>query len=327
MSSERLSGHLSVDDSARRIRNYRYAEERVMRVLGGWIALTPELTAKLLFGRHVWDCAQHADAWGRRLPELRAPAQESEPANDAIVAFMRLLETPEGPRQTLERVAGVYAVLKPHLATVYARHLASANRVYEPPTRRILMRCLEEEQRHAAAGAIVLGRLAQDAGARERVVEWRRRLLAALEKAGGITGDAAAPLIDESVLGVAPEAVAPDLVQAPPAFDPAALPADLAAAVDAHRKAMESSDEADVARWIVPAARAAVQAAFAALAGRLTATRVVGLAGIGRQWMVKLRVESARATSLIQLRWTPTPEGWRIAAGDLVSTEPLSVAP
>ena len=27
----------------------------MMRVLGGWIALTPELPAKLLFGRHVWD--------------------------------------------------------------------------------------------------------------------------------------------------------------------------------------------------------------------------------------------------------------------------------
>jgi len=39
-----------------------------MRILGGWLALTPEVEAKLLFGRHVWDCAQHADLWGRRLP-------------------------------------------------------------------------------------------------------------------------------------------------------------------------------------------------------------------------------------------------------------------
>jgi hypothetical protein len=327
LSSDRLSGHLSVDDSARRIRNYRYAEERVMRVLGGWIALTPELPAKLLFGRHVWDCAQHADAWGRRLPELRAPAQASEPANDAIVAFMRLLETPEGPRQTLERVAGVYTVLKPHLVTVYARHLASANPVYEPPTRRILVRCLEEEQRHAAAGAIVLGRLARDAGARERVADWRRRLLSALDKAGGVTGDAVAPLVDDSLLGAAPEGVAADLVQAPPEFDPAALPADLAAAVDAHRKALESADETGAARWIVPEAQPALAAAFAPLAARVTATRIVGLAAIGRQQMVKLRVDSAHATGLVQLRWTPTPEGWRIAAGDLVSTEPLSVAP
>ena len=96
-----------------------------MRVLGGWIALTPELPAKLLFGRHVWDCAQHADAWGRRLPELRAPAQTSEPANDAMIAFMQLLESPERPQQTLERIAGAYGVLKSHLVTVYARHFAS----------------------------------------------------------------------------------------------------------------------------------------------------------------------------------------------------------
>jgi len=71
---------------------------------------------QLLFGRHVWDCAQHADLWGRRLPELRAAAQQSgRRANDAMVAFMEMLESPEGPRQTLERVVGVYTVLKPHL--------------------------------------------------------------------------------------------------------------------------------------------------------------------------------------------------------------------
>jgi len=83
-----LDGHFSADDSARLCRNYRYACERLTRIMAGWIALTPELSAKLLLGRHVWDSAQHADAWGRRLPELRAHAQESQPPNDAFIAFM-----------------------------------------------------------------------------------------------------------------------------------------------------------------------------------------------------------------------------------------------
>ena len=122
------------------------------RQLGGWIALTPELDAKLLFGRHVWDCAQHADLWGRRLPELREPAQESEPANAGVVRFLDALEGREGHHQTVERLAGMYRVLKPHLLGVYQAHLGRANPVYEPPTRRILERCLEEERRHAAAG-------------------------------------------------------------------------------------------------------------------------------------------------------------------------------
>ncbi len=298
-----------------------------MRVLGGWIALTPELPAKLLFGRHVWDCAQHADAWGRRLPELRAPAQTSEPANDGVVAFARLLESPEGPRQTLERIAGAYGVLKPHLVTLYARHLASANAVYEPPTRRILARCLEEERRHAAAGAIVLSRLAGDAAARERVADWQGHLLGALEKAGGITGDAMAPLIDATLLGVPPDVVAPDLVQAPPDFDPAALPADLTRAVDAYRAALTAGDRAAASGWVDSTAREAVSEAIASIGGRITDARVVGLAAIGRQQVVKLRIEGARAVVFVLLRWAPTPAGWRIAAADRVATEPVPAAP
>src|SRR5215510_8134649 len=92
-----LAGVTSVDDSARRIRNYRYAVERMMRISGGWIALTPEISAKLLLGRHVWDSAQHADLLGRRLPELRAQAHVSEPANESFVAVLDAIEGAERP--------------------------------------------------------------------------------------------------------------------------------------------------------------------------------------------------------------------------------------
>src|SRR5260370_213586 len=101
-----LSGFLEVDESARTVRHYRYAVERMMRILGGWIALTPELSVKLLLGRHVWDNAQHADLWGKRLPELRAAAQISEPANARLVAFMHALEAAEAPGETIERAVG-----------------------------------------------------------------------------------------------------------------------------------------------------------------------------------------------------------------------------
>src|SRR5213083_2338303 len=109
------------------MRNYRYAVERTLRALGGWIALTPELSAKLLMGRHVWDLAQLADAFGARLPELRAHAQVSEPANERVVAFMDAVEEPEAPGQTVERLVGVYRVLKPHLLASYHDHLIRDN--------------------------------------------------------------------------------------------------------------------------------------------------------------------------------------------------------
>lgn len=185
-----LAGYLDVAASAGRIRHYRYAEERMMRILGGWIALTPELPVKLLLGRQVWDCAQHADLWGRRLPELRAPAQVSEPPNEAFVQFVDTLQSRQAWTETPERLTGIYRVLKPHLIETYAAHLARANPVYEPPTRRILERCLAEERQHVADGDRALAALADSESRRARVAAWEGELRRLLAAAGGVTGGA-----------------------------------------------------------------------------------------------------------------------------------------
>ena len=183
-----LAGWLGVDATARRIRHYRYAEERIMRIAAGWIALTPELPAKLLLGRHVWDCAQHADLWGKRLPELRALAHVSEPPNEAFVRFMDALERREAWGDTLERLTGIYRVLKPHLAGTYAAHLERASPIYEPPTRRILERCLAEERIHIADGERLLTAMADSDRRRARVQRWEQELRGLLADAGGVAG-------------------------------------------------------------------------------------------------------------------------------------------
>lgn len=294
-----------------------------MRLLGGWIALTPELDAKLLFGRHVWDCAQHADLWGRRLPELRAPAQQSEPANDGVVAVLSLVQTAEAPTQTVERVTAVYRVLKPHLATVYERHLAVANPVYEPPTRRILDRCLTEERRHAAAGAQVLDRLvAAHPALGGRVQAWERRLLDALAAAGGITGDVETPLIVAPALAPDPASVAQDLVPLPPSFDPAAALGDLAEPLQAHRRALAAGDLATLRGDLAPEAGPEVAAEYALLGGPFERIDLVGCARLGRQRMVKLRLQGPRAHVVLQERWIPSERGWRIAAVEATRSEP-----
>ena len=183
-----------------------------MRTLGGWIALTPELPAKLLLGRHVWDCAQHADLWGKRLPELRAPAQQSEPPGEAFVGFVELLESPEAFHQTPERLAGVYRVLKPCLLAAYERHLGEANPVYEPPTRRILQRCIEEERRHIAAGESVLRHLTATPELAARAADWAERARARLAGTAGIAGDGVVAFARPPVSEDVPD-VAQDLVQ------------------------------------------------------------------------------------------------------------------
>ena len=119
-----------------------------MRVMGGWIALTPELPAKLLLGRHVWDCAQHADQWGQRLARAARPAQVSEPSNRVRARSWTPSSGREAPgadgRAAGRRLPGPEAAPRRRVR----RPPGAANPVYEPPTRRILERCLADERRH-----------------------------------------------------------------------------------------------------------------------------------------------------------------------------------
>ena len=284
-----------------------------MRILGGWIALTPEVDAKLLFGRHVWDCAQHADLWGKRLPELRAAAQVSEPGGPAVVAALDLIETAEKPEQTVERVTAIYRVVKPHLATVYERHLAVANPVYEPPTRRILLRCIEEERRHAAAGALVLERLfARDRASADRARLWERKLLDALSAARGVTGDVELPLVAEPATPPERASVAQDLVTPPRGFDVEAALGDLAAPLAAHRAALARGDLATVRGELSPEAPGEAVVEYARLVPPFERVEVVGVARIGRQRVVKLALAGPRGRQVLQERWMPTGGEWRI---------------
>jgi hypothetical protein len=311
-----LEGAHSVEESARRVRRYRYATERMMRVLGGWLALTPELSAKLLMGRHVWDNAQHADALGRRLPELRARAQESEPAGEGFVAFMDALESAETPELTVERLVGVYRVLKPHLLAAYERDLASANSVYEPPTRRILARCAEDERRHIAAGERVLAHLVTTSAARARAAAWAERLGGLLTAAGGVTSEglpapAAAPVSLEGVT----EAEEFIRLEARPARWP--LPDDLRVAAAALGDALVARDTAAVRRWLAGDSVWSEAANSILAAEPFTRHEIVATTRIGRQLLLKLRLDGPEGSVTLAARWAAGPEGWRAQALDV----------
>lgn len=183
-----LDGVYSVRQSARYIMNYRYAEERMMRMMAGWIALTPELPVKLEMARQVYECALHCDALGKRLGELRSQAQVSRPANEAFVALMNEIENKEEWEDTIERLVGIYRVIKPHLVSHYSAHVAAANPVYEPPTLRILARLIEDEKRHLEHGLVLLDDLLNSPEKHRRAALWQAHLEELLAAAGGVTG-------------------------------------------------------------------------------------------------------------------------------------------
>jgi hypothetical protein len=310
-----LAGHASVDASARRIGHYRWLEERLLRILGGWIALTPELPVKLLFGRHVWDCAQHADLWGRRLPELRA-RPGGEPPSEGFAHLTGLIEGLQDRHESVARVVAVYRVLKPHLVGAYRAHLAEANPIYEPPTRRILERCLAEERRHVAAGAVILERLsASRPGLAE---EWQGRLLDELGRVEGLAGAREAVAADDRV----PDP-AGDLVALQSVFDPALVEPELANALDIHRAALVAGDLDRLAPQATVEACATVGHLYRDLGPTLEAS-VVACARVGAYRFIKLLLRGPRAASVVQLEWRRHDDGWRIVAGALVRSEPTT---
>jgi hypothetical protein len=188
-----LDGVYSVRQSARYIMNYRYAEERMMRMMAGWIALTPQLPVKLEMARQVYEDALHADALGKRLGELRTQAQVSRPPNEAFTGLMDEIENKEQWEDTIERLVGIYRVIKPHLVAHYSAHVAAANPVYEPPTLRILAHLMDDEKRHIERGSVLLNDLLDSAGAHRRAAQWQAHLAEILAAAGGVTGFAEEP--------------------------------------------------------------------------------------------------------------------------------------
>ncbi len=57
-----LHGRYDVESTGRRVRNFRYAEEWMMMLMGGWLATIPEIPVKTGLGKVIWETAQTADA-------------------------------------------------------------------------------------------------------------------------------------------------------------------------------------------------------------------------------------------------------------------------
>lgn len=315
-----LAGHLEVDESAKTVRHYRYAVERMTRILGGWLALTPELSAKLLMGRHVWDNAQHADAWGKRLPELRAAAQVSEPANAQLVAFLDAVEAAERPEQTVERVVALYRVLKPHLLATYKAHLATANAVYEPPTCRILARCIEDERRHVAAGETVLRHLLRTPELEARARACEARLWQLLEAAGGVTGTGAVSRV--SAAAAPPAALSDDaaeFIRLEQSTGTWPIAPALAQALAAFGDAVSAGDVAAARRWLAPEVELGPDLEARLRGAQGSGHSIVACARLGEQRLVKLRLDGSHGHVTLLLRWVPTGADWRVAVLEAAS--------
>ena len=135
---------LSVKARGEFVATMRYVQVWLMETLAAWVPTTPEMEVKLLFGEHIWDVAQHADALGKRTFELRMPLQHSlRPVDSYATLLAELAAT--GP--TPQRLAAVYDVVLPALMVRSRRYLQQTDALSDAPTVRILERQLSDTAR------------------------------------------------------------------------------------------------------------------------------------------------------------------------------------
>lgn len=196
-----LPGMFTVEETARRVGNYKWVEMRLFEALGGWVATVPELDVKLKLGTHCYQHAWHAELWHKRLPELREmnPDRLTVPANDGVVALLNAVTEPDAPGETIEKLVGVYRVLIPRKIAAYTYHLNNTSTVTDAPTIRSLRFALADEIEDWREGEMLLQSLISSDADAKRAADRFARLEALAIAAGGIAGPGSiGPSMDEA---------------------------------------------------------------------------------------------------------------------------------
>ncbi|MGI9432563.1 MAG: hypothetical protein ACR2PQ_10135, partial [Myxococcota bacterium] len=181
-----------VESTARRVRNFRFAEEWSMLILGGWLATVPEVPVKTGLGKLCWETAQAADVLGKRLPELRCgrkAVEASEAGNEGFAKVIEAVSEPERPDLTIEKLSGMFDVLRPHLITVYEKTIRETDAICDAPTIELLEDIVRKSRKHVTWGQEVLDRFCDSDAKRERRHARQRELEALLRDCGGVTGE------------------------------------------------------------------------------------------------------------------------------------------
>jgi hypothetical protein len=193
-----IGGAFSVDENARRLIHYKFAENVCMTTAGGWASSMPLIKVKFALGEHCYEDSIHSFWLGQRLPEVRVTdelelhvpptlrwSNKAEPPNEQ---FLRFVETMQLQEDQLLRLVGLYRVLKTHLCVYYRHHAQVTDQVCDAPTVRILGHILLEEEKHVRWGQAIYEELADTPEKRRAALQWQMELEDLLIKSGGVTG-------------------------------------------------------------------------------------------------------------------------------------------
>ena len=135
---------INVQERCRTIATFRHVSVTLMETIARWTPITPEMEVKVMFGRHIWDFAQHADTLGKRTFELRQPEHYTLRPSALYDALLRDLVDTTG---TAERVAALYDGVLPGLIERYRAYLAATDAILDQPSVVIVERIVRDLER------------------------------------------------------------------------------------------------------------------------------------------------------------------------------------
>jgi len=177
----------SVEDSVQRLVRYAWIEKRAVETALYWLNPTPEWEVKEALSLHLYQDADHARLIRQRVSEMRNPPPRMDVSPNTDLD--RFLDEMLWAENTLEKLVGLYGVLKPALLAAYRTHYETANPLVDHPTRRMLRLLMLEEEEAVEWGKAAITALTEDPADGLRAVAWADHLHAYLQAAGGIMGD------------------------------------------------------------------------------------------------------------------------------------------
>lgn len=180
-----------VEANVARLLRYAWITRRTMETALHWLAPTPQWEFKEALGLHIFLDARHVDALRTRISEMRSPAPRMDVSPDP--ALDRLFDELLSARTILEKLVGLYGVVRPALLESYRRHAQAVNPIADYPTAYLLKHLLLDAAETAEWGEQAVAAVLKTPGAAAAAEQWAQHLACFLDAAGGIMGDQPRP--------------------------------------------------------------------------------------------------------------------------------------
>ena len=152
----------TVNERGLYVSTFRYISVWMMETTARWTPITPQMEAKVMLGRHIWEYAQMADALGKRTFELRLPEQNSmvpAPAYGAVLKSVLDAST------TADRIATLYDGFIPGFIARNREYLAATDAILDEPSIIIIERNVQVMERQRVDAAELQRELKLSSGA------------------------------------------------------------------------------------------------------------------------------------------------------------------